>query len=641
MARQSLSLGVVAVALMGCNNATPYGGAFEVPVASAVLQPEVGGPFLEPVGFVANQQGGQIVQLALKQGRFLTDDPTVSYLRTNQLPTGDDRVLGSVAVYAPEGSDEVTVFAGDQAFGQLLRVPYIVGEGPTEATSRVVNEDVAVPDGHQLTELSVKNGYTTTETWTLTYSSTERAYFAQGTRSGYQVEPIRNGEEWSARDRRLNLTLSWSGDPASGASIVIETDSGLTEHDVGGIPTALAMAPDQSLLAVVIEDADTGASFLWWFDPATLELTDQVGLPDGAAPHRLAWSQDRQLLVADRDRSAAYVVAPGETTATELVLPWPTLDVASLTLDEGTDDEAQVLYVVPLDGSELWMVDRATNELLDINGLVPGVQGMPFPAPIAGIESMEHSFLSSELTDDGLRRRLRAVAVADVTGGIVFAEARTGCLVQDPLGPRTSLSGNDASGSSTDFQFSFSDDTVAGPVLEPNASDNRSVVVHPCAGIARDEQWTLIYDQNQGAWQVEGTVSGLQQGLAFEDERYVSDLGEVSFVILGGAQPSQDGWEITFTVDDGAAQATGNFDNSDNVDENAVRVPGDPTYFFYRVGLAGATDDVSEDVDWYPVDIRPFVLVPGGATNLVGRVNPQIPANAPTQSGPEIEVAWE
>ena len=41
--------------------------------ALGVLHPENGGPYEEPVGFVGNGHGGQIVPLALKQGRFLNE----------------------------------------------------------------------------------------------------------------------------------------------------------------------------------------------------------------------------------------------------------------------------------------------------------------------------------------------------------------------------------------------------------------------------------------------------------------------------------------------------------------------------------------------------------------------------------------
>ena len=635
MARQSL---IPLLLLAGCLVPEPYGGAFELPVAAAILQPELGGPFEEPVGFVANGHGGQIVQLALKQGRFLTDDATVSFLRTNQLATGDDRRLGAVAVYAPAASEEVTIYATDQAFGQLLRVPYIVGRdergAPEEVRATVTDpSEAALPDGLSISDLSVKTGYTTTETWTFRFEG--GAYRARGSRSGIQADPIELGEPWSARDRRLNLTLS--GTAREGDSFELQTDSGLTEIEVGGTPIALAMMPDQSVMAVVVEDRAEDRARLWWVDPATGTVGAEVVLPEGAHPHRVDVAEDGQLLVADRARNAAYVVAPGAAVATEVVLPWPTLDVASLEQEDGTS----LLYVVPLDGLSYWVVDRETGALHDLNVLTPGVQGLPFEVPIAGIEAMEHSYLSSEYTEDGLRRRVRSVAIATVTGNIVFAHEDTGCLVQDNLGPRTNPRSSVTLGV-TDNTRSFESEAVSGPRLERNSGNDGAVQVNACAGIAAQEEWSLTYDQNLGAWRVEGDFSGVQQALAYEDERYLSDNAEISFMLRSGATPSRDGWRIEFTVNDGVGEATGNFDNDANgARENSVRVPGDPVYFFYRVGVAGAVGDVDPDLAWSEVDIRPFTLVPGGATNLVGRVNPMVPVNAPDQSSPEIEIRWE
>ena len=125
----------------------------------------------------------------------------------------------------------------------------------------------------------------------------------------------------------------------------------------------------------------------------------------------------------------------------------------------------------------------------------------------------------------------------------------------------------------------------------------------------------LRYDELAQAWRVRGDLSGIQETLAYEDERYVSDDGEVSFLIQSGGTPTQDGWTMTFRVIDGLTAARGDNDGDATTREVAIDNPGDPVYFHYRVG--------PDDQGWRPVDDRPFVLVTGQGSDLVGRVMPQ------------------
>lgn len=115
----------------------------------------------------------------------------------------------------------------------------------------------------------------------------------------------------------------------------------------------------------------------------------------------------------------------------------------------------------------------------------------------------------------------------------------------------------------------------------------------------------------------------MQQGLAFEDERYVSDRGEVSFLIRAGNEPTEDGWQFRFRVIDGVLAANGVEDREDGEDI-PFAVPGDPVFFSYTVGPT--------DVPWDRIDERAFVLVPAQASDVVGRVDPQ--------EG-DVEVAWD
>jgi len=616
------TLGVV-LSIGACRDVQPYIGIFDVPIAAAVLQPEVSRVFEEPIGFVANGHGGRIVQLALKQGRVLTDDPTVSFLRTNTLATGTGRLLSSVAITGV--GDEITAWAGDQAWGTLLRVPYVVDCAATDAPPECAGaaaeapvETVATwelleePGTAELTDVVIKQGYTTTETWTIVFDGA--AWQVEGSRSVRQ-EPALTGVSFTATDRALGFTIvAGAKEPVAGDTFVLKTSSGLSEHDVGGAPLALLTMPGQELLAMVVHDTATDRPVVRWFDTAALATAGDVALPDGANPHRLALSEDGRLLVADAGLPAVWEVEAGATTATEHTLPWPVMDVASL------DGEVRrALFVVPVDGGSLWLVDRDTNEIVDVNASLEGDQGITFTTTISGIESMFQRYRMPELSDEEVRVIGRSVALSLANGTLVFAHEDTGCLVQDAFGPRTL---SDQASATIDYTLTAPDATLGPPALEPNGGSDRHVVVNPCGGVARSEGWTATFDQNAQAWRVKGTIAGDQDLLAYEEERYLSDEGEVSFTIRAGASPSKDGWAFQFVTDAGVAVADSDVDN-DGVIDVSLGTGGDPVAFFYRVGLPGPID-AHEGDGWLPVDVRPFVLVTGSTSDEVARVDAEL-----------------
>ncbi|MCX5866438.1 MAG: hypothetical protein NT009_03005 [Proteobacteria bacterium] len=70
-----------------------------------------------------------------------------------------------------------------------------------------------------------------------------------------------------------------------------------------------------------------------------------------------------------------------------------------------------------------------------------------------------------------------------------------------------------------------------------------------CLGITRTETWTVTY--TEAGWQVAGTVSGPQTGLAQEGEVYATPGGEVSFLLSAGENPASAGDLFTFSTADG------------------------------------------------------------------------------------------
>ncbi len=619
-----MRLGVVALALVaGCRKNEPYDGAFREPVAAAVLSGELGpNADQEPVGFVANGVGGRIVALALKQGRFVTDDATASWLRTNDLPTGGLRLLTSVAPYAPDPY-EVSLFAGDAAFAQLVEVPWVVGSEqvggntvPVEGYASFYEPDTRLAPTVVVEEVEVKKGYTSTERWTIT--SDGQVWEVVGSRSGRQPEVAVPGVRFVAEERRIAFTLDSPG--VAGDVITIDTWNGLVEHEVGGIPRELLMVdratadgePDP-VLAMIVED-DAGARSLAWFDPASRRLTGEVALGAGAEPVRMDLGDDGLLYVADAARPAVWEVVPGSIGTVEHVLPWPVSDVSMATVPvaelDGSVRERRTLFVV-VGGRELWLYDLDEARVIDVNPWLPGDQGLDLGSVVQGIDAVPGEHLLPEYDAAARRESGRTVAVSLADGGVVFARQDTGCLVQDTLGPRTvSTSGTGG----LDYTTNFDGDIPTGPYLESSGASSRHIAVNPCGGVALDDSWDLMYDQTLDAWWVFSERRGLQQELAYEDERYTSDLGEVSFLLRAGLTPSIDGMLISFAIDPGTARANGDNDG-DGTRETAFSVPGDPVTFSYEVG--------PRDGKYYVVEERPYVLGLGQASDTVLRIDPQ------------------
>jgi hypothetical protein len=647
--RKSLIVAALLVAA-ACKDILPYEGAFDVPVAASIL-PTESGPFTEPIGFVANAHGGQISLLALKQGRFVTDDPTASFLRTNPLPTGSARLLTSTAVWAEPDSERIYVFAGDKAYDTLVRVPYIVRvakdgfpvEGWEDPETNEIFEgpQLSEPVGTGVAKFDrrpfPKHGYTATEDWELAFDG--QVWWVTGSRSGLQRDPAFPGESFQGAKRNISFTLAKKPKPVRGDIITFSSDNGLIEYDVGGAPLHLSLSADQSVLAMIVQDRVADRPVVRWFDPVSETVLSTSPLPIDAAPSRITWAPDGQaIFTADTSRPGFWEIPVDGSAPIEHVLPWPTIDVAVMDpLASTTEDEtlstgvatadpnphrlqAPTAYVVPIDARSVWRVDLATSELLDVNDSVPGVLGLFLGSAVQGIEAIQTEHLYQERDDDNARLLGRSVGISVHSGRVVFMEPGTGCLLRDDLGPRSQIQGQ--FGASADFETNFASASF-GPFLEQNALNTRHVLVNPCAGIARQETWTLRYNQNQNGWDVSGSISGDQEAMAFEDVRYMNDNGAISFVIRAGGTPTEDGWTITFSVTEGAMSANGDIEGDGQIEFN-IAMAGDPVFFDYIAGYENKSRNLKTR--------RSMLLLPAASANKVGRVNPEIGA---------IEAAWE
>ena len=277
------------------------------------------------------------------------------------------------------------------------------------------------------------------------------------------------------------------------------------------------------------------------------------------------------------------------------------------------------MFVVPIDGAELWAVDLASGELRDLNPWAPGIGGFPLYSPVRGIAALPTASRYPYPDAAGVRPRSELLAISLASGAIVFFDQRTGCLVPDRLGPRTQLV---QFGRFLDYSTDFAE--VGGAVsLASNATNDRSVVVNTCAGIARAEGWRLTFDAAEQAWIVTGEVSGEQTRRAYEDIRYTSDRGQISFVLRSGTRPSIDGWTIDFAVTDGALRIASDqgteiapFDFiRRQLTEVRFSLPGDPHPLAF-------VDVDPPDAGWGAVVPTSYALVPIEGSNAVARILP-------------------
>jgi len=604
--------------LGACNVDKTWERHFDGPVSVAVLQPDQGGPFVDPVGFVSNSRSGRITPIDLKSGRILTDDASASFLRASYVALGRRRITGDIAAYAPS-LDRITLYVADFANDVLVEAPYITGwdTWPVEVTPTATEPVFVDVDGSGDTvttaDLTLRAGYTTTEDWVLTYDG--EIWTAEGSRSGPQYLTGTFGEAWHSGYREFELTLT--GTATAGDRVEFHTDTGVIEHDVGGAIQALSMSPDQSVLALSVFDRVTALSSLVLFDPAADVVLGTLPLDEGAMPYRMDWSATGDLLyVADAVLPAAWeivldAVDPTASAVARLDLPAPLRDLAFL-----ETDVSRRLVLAPDSENVLYIYDLDTNALVDVNTFTLDVDGMEMSSPVMGLAHVPVPVRSLQETEWDARIYRDAVAISLFEGRVVLMDVETGCLLPDSMGPRSYET------SSSDYDFSDYG-AASDPYMWADEATGKHVTVNACGGIAAEETWTILYNEAEQVWEVDGSLSGPQVGVARNDERYFSDDGAISFIIMDGILPATDGDRYVVTVKDGVLDFDSDFDD-DGEKEKTLELPGRPAPYFYDAGPTGG--------GWDELDRRVFVAVPMTDSDLV--------IGARLSQG-QVEMEWE
>lgn len=589
--------------LSSCGTGTRFFDQFDGPVDIAYLPP---GPFFEvPVAFVSNFRSGRVGKLDLKRQDLLVEDSPAPWMPGPDLTFGREYSLGEIALaVTPETVD---VWVADDFDGQLLRSPYITGlddeANPLWARPELSELRAYAPDGNELSDaapelrgLRLRPGRATTERWTFTWTGFD--FEVLGTASGLQTRRAVPGVPYATDNEELAFSPSIAaGEPEVGSWLELDVESGVEAVDAGGLVTDLVSSLDGSwIFASVIPDSGPGWVAIW--DALAFVELDRIELPPGAAPERLALGRDEGVLwVADSVELATggrvfrldYIPGDLQTVAaTELAVPEPAFEIA-----EGRHPDRSLLFVAAAYSDAVWAIDPLTGEVHDTNPVTPAADPTHVRTIISGMAAAEQPIETMELDEDGTREFTHGVVVTTFGGELYFIDAGTGCQVfGTPARAHADFTDSTAASSLfSDVGFQSS------PQLVFDAGGESLVSTHPCGGVTRTEFWTLTYSESLQSYEVEGSRSGVQLGRLFEGDRYVSDAGEISLLILPGTQPTTDGDQWNFSVNDGVTPV------------QLQELPGDPLIY------TELYDDRSGA--WFEVKERAIAVVPHVANDII------------------------
>ena len=621
---------MIALLLLGCTDVSGIPIHFDGPAGAAWLPESADLPFAGAVGFVSNSRSGTIVPLDLVEGRILSDDPMASFLRASPIATGRTRQLRDVEAFASEG--KVMVWSLDVTGSVLVQAPYISGvdgdKNPEELVPTVGEATFVDADGSNddaaMKDLSVRAGFTTSETWSIEYDGTR--WWAKGSHSGTQNEVPVEGEPYTSDFGEIGFTIS--GSATAGDRFEVTTDAQVSEWSFDGRP--MALLSDGARLYVGI---DSATPLLGLIDPWTGAGLGSVALPADAHPWRMARSDSGTIYVADAKSPVVYVIdfptAGDASTAvlSSIATAGPVLDVA-WQAGEGADGAPfENLFVAPVAFNRVDVYDLTVGAWHDPNPADVAVQGIDLGSPVAGLAATVDSVVYPHPTTWGALARVPAVAVSTQDGFMFLLDGQSGCAViteRGPHGPNPTLD------STTTLDWAQLNDMgpVSNAALAIDDATDEQITVSPCGGVARGETWTVTYDSAAVSWKVEGTISGVQVNPAFSDQRYVSDNGAVSFLIQSGSAPATDGDNFEFAIDRGLVTWSFTDKNENSALDGTDRTweaPSRPLAFDVLTGPSGG--------GWDDLTRKEYAILPMENTDIAARVL--------LDEAGKAELAWE
>ncbi|MEC7241763.1 MAG: hypothetical protein VXW32_11040 [Myxococcota bacterium] len=592
----------VALATSACSESSVIPPRFDGPFRGDVLD-VAEGPFAHPIGVVANTRSGQILAIDLNHGWLFSESFASPFVASNPIALGANRVLGEVIVHSSD-AETVDLFAVDVGGEVLLVVPWIVGKSdsgflrPNVTISEPVVEDAAeTGDAVKLINLQGQTGYSTTEDWTLSYEGP--GWRVRGSASGPQETVAYPGIPYRSDAKGISFTLLGAGSP--GDVIRFSTDTGIVGVDVGGtILEARKIQNTGGLALLSVRDRFDETGRLVFFDLNTATPVGELPLPEGSQPFRFSVDEATSTLyVSDTGLNLIHRVeldaeSPVLSAVSQIPVGFPVSDLAY-----ASGDGFSHLFLARSDRNEVIVWDLLNNQQKDVNPSTERIDGIALDAPVLGMATSRQALQLPETTGFGANYQDSTVAISTFAGELWLAEASTGCFVQTAVGP---FAYTPASG------FFFDEGAPSNPSFEDANGTAEAIEVSACGGVVFDEDWTLTYVEALGAWQVEGSLSGVQERLAVEDERYVSDTGSVSFMIVSGSAFSTQGDQLVFSTRAGLAVANGDTDG-DGAIEVPLENPGRPVPYEWR-------SDLAEGESWYSAPPHQGFLWPIGNSDV-------------------------
>lgn len=609
------------LSLVGCTKTEGILLHFDGPIAAAIV-PGGSTIFDEPVGLIASQRSGVIVPVDLKAGRLLTLSKTASFLRAPALPTGQDRLLGDVEVYV-DAEGATTVWATDTGAPSVLRIPWYSLDDASEPVLIAAEADVVEfvdvdgsGDDASLGDVVVRDGFTTTEDWSVSYDGS--AWWVEGSASGSQTANPMLDVPWVSDHGELAFTLS--GSATAGDRFDVHTETGLVELPTADVVIDLLAVGDE--IWGSFSDDEGGAIQAW--DAVTGELRRTIRFEVGTGAGRMVLANVEgvdTVFVADTRLPQVHRVDVASGIEGELIpAAAAVIDLAYSAGDDVNGDPFTHLFIAPLALNRVDVYDPVLNVPFDPNPITPEMDGVYLGSPISGLAASIGSVWQQKVTSWGARPRVPAVAVSSGDGYVFQLDGSTGCAVTDLRGPH----GPNQLWSTSDAYVALDDiGATSDSALWIDSYSGEQATFSNCGGVAQSETWTITYDAATTSWSVEGSSSGLQSSHAFDDVRYLSDDGAISFLIISGALPPTAGDQFLLSVSSGLLTIKGVDTDKDGTIEDALAFPGRPAAFDYLVGPDGG--------GWNEADRREMLLLPLTDADTAARIE---------LDGGKSEVQW-
>jgi len=595
---------VLSVGATACSDDDRTFAQFDGPTDVVILPP--GDLFEVPVGLITSFRSGRVTKIDLKRRSVLVEDSPAPWMPGPDLAFGADRALSHITLVS--GSDFVDVWVADDFRDELVRAPWIDGTDddgkplwvrPAITRTTFLDADgspVGGGDLPTLRNLRARPARAGTESWRLTW--TGRYYVVEGDlASGPQEDAVIPGTPYQTDGAELAFTLALAGtEPAVGSQILIDVESGIEAADAGGLVTELITEPTGAwVFATVVPDEGDGFVSVW--DADTFEELDRIALPFGAQPESIdlgatdgvLWIADSAEGVGGAGRVFRVDFVPGDldtVALTELPVPEPGIDAV-----QSRDPDADWLFVAAAYSDQVWTLDPVTGEAHDTNPVTPEVDPTHLSTIVSGLAASAQSIETTELDEDGTRSETFGIFATTFAGELYWIDAATGCQV---FGTPARAHLDPTQSCATRFLDSG---LQSDPGLVFDGGAQRCVTTHPCGGVTKTETWIFTFDATLQAYEVEGNRSGPQVGLAYEGERYVSDDGSISVLLMPGVLPTTEGDRFVFSMADGVLPV------------QMHELPGDPVLY------TELFDDRSGP--WFKVRERQVAVVPHVGNDVV------------------------